>query len=77
MEWVVKLGIREEVFLNKIKEIDSNLDAIRKNYEINRYSEKFDKDGNLEGMVDYQDVIDYLLNLKKAIQDQLDIDLPS
>jgi hypothetical protein len=77
MECVVKLGVREEVFLNKIKEIDNNLEAIRKNYEVSRYSQKFDKDGNLEGMVDYQDIIDYLLNLKKAIQDQLDIDLPS
>lgn len=74
---MVSLGIREEVFLNKIKEIDSNLDAIRKNYEISRYSQKFDKDGNLEGMVDYQDIIDYLLNLKKAIQNELGIDLPS
>lgn len=77
MECVVFMGVREEVFLNKIQEIDMNLDSIRKNYEINRYSEKFDKDGNLEGMVDYQDVIDYLLNLKKAIQDELGIDLPS
>lgn len=74
---MVSLGIREEVFLNKIKEIDSNLDAIRKNYEINRYSEKFDKDGNLDGMIDYQDIIDRLLNLKKEIQNELGIDLPS
>lgn len=77
MEFVVWMGIREEVFLNKIKEIDMNLEAIAKNYEINRYSQKFDKNGNLDGVVDYQEIINSLLNLKKAIQDELGIDLPS
>lgn len=77
MECVVKLAIKEEIFIAKLREIDSNLEAARKNYETNRYSQKFDKNGNLDGTVDYKELIDRLLSMKEEIQNQLNIDSTS
>lgn len=63
--------MREEVFLAKIKEIDANLEAAIRNYNINRYSIKLDKNGNPDGTIDYQELIDRLTILKQAIENEI------
>jgi hypothetical protein len=66
------MGIREEIFNDKILEIELNIQALSNDIEINgRFSYKQEKDGSISGTIDKQEKINELMQLKLSIQEAL------
>jgi hypothetical protein len=66
------MGIREEVFNDKILEIELNIQALSNDISINgRFSDKQEKDGSISGIIDKQEKINELIQFKIAIQEAL------
>jgi hypothetical protein len=66
------MGIREEVFNDKILEIELNIQALSNDIIINgRFSDKQEKDGSISGIIDKQEKINELIQFKIAIQEAL------
>lgn len=66
------MGIREEVFNDKILEIELNIQALSNDISVNgRFSDKQEKDGSISGVIDKQEKINELTQIKLAIQEAL------
>jgi hypothetical protein len=66
------MGIREEIFNDKILEIELNIQALSNDIEINgRFSYKQEKDGSISGTIDKQEKVNELMQLKLSIQEAL------
>lgn len=66
------MGIREEVFNDKILEIELNIQALSNDIIVNgRFSDKQEKDGSISGVIDKQEKINELTQIKLAIQEAL------
>lgn len=72
MECVVIMGIRLEFYIEKLKEVEGNIDSLSKSIINSRYIDIMDKNGNImEEPLDQQIVLDELISFKNLLTEKI------